>query len=771
MTVPSSYPALEPALKLDPGPPPRKNRRTRRGLIYRLFCKSLMLLALSLLGYGSMLMIRRLLSVPHKEMYHRVTDETSLDKVVKPLITEDQTFDIVATVWLRDDSMLVDEPATTNAGIEGSRSKVLRERAIFSDTVFRGVKITDRGLKTSVKLEIPTAIFKKAELSNTDLRASFVLVPNEPSPIDRITNYSGWVPADAMYPPFRNYSHDHKPSLAEKVIDAYGASAPLLSFNNIKSRCALPDDGEGRIANVSDGQVKTNKASKRKEEKTKLQALLTWGKINKEEYAEEMWKLNFAENNTDVTTLGKAAHSSHPYIITKTFLTIMDMTKPLNRTAYEQAHTKLAETSCGLEDLKALGLPANRADWRLCKRSYKVNGNHEIMIQSAARDTDVTEKKGKDGSLEWLYAPYMEFEDFVGPLDLIPVPVDRENCTAEGSTVVNEDDTLSLTWNIVFSSRSPGLKILGFPFNLIPNGASQGYNMTADEETLKLKQSQVEFNQAAHGYKPYESQHPVLGYVIYCFDWILYVPEILLTLHYWYRRAGQSTVGILIVSSSLIQFVAAAILAYIESHSFVVFLFTILITSFTQTTTLIALKAISRAEIRRKWVFIPVSVRFAGATHAERASRRVESRTSWQKRLLILAFFMAILGLATLKDFYIIKPAIKIKSVPVPNSSLRKLVQTIVDFITGPMHLSGQVLQLVMNEQSGTFAGAYKVTVYLGFARGLLQLSSFLPWLGFFMTKRSAVPLFGLLQLFYYGALVFQARRYPEPKVVEEEIE
>ncbi|KAF9559387.1 hypothetical protein CPC08DRAFT_763369 [Agrocybe pediades] len=132
---------------------------------------------------------------------------------------------------------------------------------------------------------------------------------------------------------------------------------------------------------------------------------------------------------------------------------------------------------------------------------------------------------------------------------------------------------------------------------------------------------------------------------------------------------------------------------------------------------------------------------------------------------------MAILGLATLKDFYIIKPAIKIKSVPVPNSSLRKLVQTIVDFITGPMHLSGQVLQLVMNEQSGTFAGAYKVTVYLGFARGLLQLSSFLPWLGFFMTKRSAVPLFGLLQLFYYGALVFQARRYPEPKVVEEEIE
>ncbi|KAF9559386.1 hypothetical protein CPC08DRAFT_763368 [Agrocybe pediades] len=184
-----------------------------------------------------------------------------------------------------------------------------------------------------------------------------------------------------------------------------------------------------------------------------------------------------------------------------------------------------------------------------------------------------------------------------------------------------------------------------------------------------------------------------------------------------------------------------------------------------------AQSAISRAEIRRKWVFIPVSVRFAGATHAERASRRVEARTSWQERLLILAFFMAILGLAKLKDFYVIKPAAQIKSVLVPDSFLRKLVLTVINFITGPMQLTGQVLQLVMNEQSGTFAGAYKITAYMGIARLLLELSLHLPWLGFFVAKESGVTVFGLQLVLYHGASALQARRYPEAKTVQEETE
>ncbi|KAF4622350.1 hypothetical protein D9613_009485 [Agrocybe pediades] len=764
-------PAREPALKLDPGPPPRSISRRRRGLLYRLLCKGLMLLALGLLGYGATLLVRLLLFVPHKEMYHKVNNDTKPEEIVRPLITEDQTFDIVATVWLRDDDIETQEIVGSNAGIEGSRSKVLTERAIFSDAVFRGARMTDRGLKTSVQLQIPTTIFKKPVLSNTDLRASFVLVPNDPSTFNRVTSYSSWIPTDAMYPPSRKHSHDNELSLAERIIDAYGTFTPLLSFHNIQPGCTLPDGVDDKYVDELHERLAKLQEKKRKLQETQFASLLASGKIDKVEYGEGMWKIKFAENNTDVTTLDRVAYRSHPYIITKTFLTITDMTKPLNRTAYEQAHTKLVVTSCGLQELTTLGLSANRADWRLCTRSYEVNGNHEVMIQRT-RDGE-----NEDGDVrERLYAPYMTVEKLHGPADLVRVPVDRENCTANGAAVEDplaDNDTLNLTWNIVFSSRSPGKKIIGFPYTF---NTFQDFNMTADETRFQVDQSMAEFNQAAHGHKPYENRHPVFGYLLHSVDVILYFLETLLAVHYWYSRASQSTVGIsivgtaLIASSYLIRYVTTGILTNIDKSSYLIIFFAIFISSISQTETLLMLKAITRAEIKRKWLFTPVGIRFADATHAERASRRVESRTSWKERLLILASFSVILGLAEMKDFHVIAPQIWDKSHPFTTLSLLSRVVRLIRYYTvEPLLISGQVLQLVMNKQSGTFAGMYKVTAYLGFAQVVLRLFSHLPWLGFFMTKASGVSLLGALQILYHGALFFQARRYPKPKVVEEE--
>ncbi|KAF9559384.1 hypothetical protein CPC08DRAFT_525862, partial [Agrocybe pediades] len=566
--------------------------------------------------------------------------------------------------------------------------------------------------------------------------------------------------------------HDNELSLAEKIIDAYGTFTPLLSFHNIKPRCTLPEGVDNKYVDELHEKLADTMEKKRKLKETQFSSLLASGKIDKEEYGEEMWKIKFAANNTDVTTLDRVAYKSHPYIITKTFLTITDMTKPLNRTAYEQAHAKLAATSCGLEELTALGLPINRADWRLCKRSYAVNGNHEVMIH---RTRDTRNEGNEDGDVhERLYAPYVAVEKLHGPLDLVRVPVDRENCAANGAAV-EDSDTVNLTWDIVFSSRSPSKKILGYPYTL---SIFQDFNKTASEERMIIDQSMAEFNQAAHGHKPYENQHPVFGFILHSVDTILYFLKALLAVHYWYSRASQSTVGIsiigtaLIASSYLIQWVTTGFLSSIDKSSYSIIFLTILISSVSQTETLLMFKAITRAEITRRWIFIPVAVRFADATHAERASRRIESRTSWKERLLMLAFFSVILGLAEIQDFHFIAPQLRDNYDSFMSLSLSyRVVRMVRDYTVEPLLISGQVLQLVMNRQSGTFAGMYKVTAYLGFAQVVLRLFSHLPWFRFFMTKAAGISFFGALQILYHAALFFQARRYPKPKAVEDETE
>ncbi|KAF9559370.1 hypothetical protein CPC08DRAFT_750969 [Agrocybe pediades] len=745
----SSAPAREPALKLDPGPPPRTYGRRQCGVVYRVLCRALLLLALGLLVYCGTLVVRQFLFVAHREMYHQINRDTKPEEVVQPLITEDQTFDIVAT--------------------KEADQKILAERVIFSDTVFRGAKLADRGLKTSVQLQIPTTIFTEQVLANTDLRASFVIIPNSPSTFDRVAGYSSWIPTSAMYPPSRNYSHDHELSLAERIVDAYGTFTPLLSFQNINPPCTLPTGVDEKYIDEVQNQWKKSQEKKRKEGKIMLASLLASGNITKWEYGEGMWKIRFAENSTDVITRGRVAYRSHPYIITKTFLTITDIAKPLNRTAYEQAHAKLATTSCGLEELKALGLPANRADWRLCKRSYTINGNHEVMVQRT-RDTMTEENKEVH---ELLYAPYMTTESLHGPLDLLRVPVNRGNCVADDD-VEKGSDTVNFTWDIIFSSRSPSKKILGFPYS---TSIPQDFNMTANEERLKVVQSMAEFSQAAHGYKPYENQHPVLGYVLHSVYTILCFLESSLAVRYWHSRAGQSTVGIsligtaLMASSYFIQYVTTVILDIDRSSSLMAF-FMIFYLSVSQIETLLMLKAITRAAIKSRWIFVPVAVRFADATHAERASRRVESRTSWKARLLLLVFFWVILGLAHMKSFTIITPQIWDVSDPFTRLSiLSRVARWARNYTVAPLLISGQVLQLVMNGQSGTFAGMYQVAAYLGFAQVVLQLFSHLPWLGFFMTTSLGITLPMTLQIFYRVALFFQARKYPKPKFVEEETE
>jgi len=146
---------------------------------------------------------------------------------------------------------------------------------------------------------------KDSLLGNYDLRGSFVLVPNLPSLIDSVLNYSTWVPVEAMRPPSRAYpsvislflihesqillfSDDYTRTLADEVVDAYGIFTPLLFFHEIKSRCQTDEQTE-----VSPPDV------------------------NKKQIDPESWKPIKPKGKIEITTDGRPVLKAHPYIITR----------------------------------------------------------------------------------------------------------------------------------------------------------------------------------------------------------------------------------------------------------------------------------------------------------------------------------------------------------------------------------------------------------------------------------------------------------------------
>jgi len=140
------------SLQLDPGPEPR--RKTARPVnICKTFCRAFtiatVIIGLRVVYLGLKFVQNRWSTslAPHQILYHNDT-QYEAHQVVRPLIEEDQSFDIVATVWIRD--FEGKNPSHTR-GIK------LVERPIFTDTIFRGVKMSKKIYKTSVNLEIPTA--------------------------------------------------------------------------------------------------------------------------------------------------------------------------------------------------------------------------------------------------------------------------------------------------------------------------------------------------------------------------------------------------------------------------------------------------------------------------------------------------------------------------------------------------------------------------------------------------------------------------------------
>ncbi|KAJ7119607.1 hypothetical protein C8R44DRAFT_982298 [Mycena epipterygia] len=236
------------ASRLDPGPPPRK----RSSLCKFCLCLGVVLaclfLAIIIFGIGKALL--QFTQFSHSRVFQNQTLEEVKNRaaVVRPLIDGSQTFDIAVSIWTL--------PTEEN---DGERIGDVVETPLYSDIVFRELRLSDKNKAEVLTYKLPVAVYRRLLLKENDLRASFVAIPTSPSLVDHITNFTTWRPENMTIPPVRSWpfpletSSENPKDMADRALDSFGISIPLLEFHEIHSKCANNSDSE--IPELSSQQV------------------------------------------------------------------------------------------------------------------------------------------------------------------------------------------------------------------------------------------------------------------------------------------------------------------------------------------------------------------------------------------------------------------------------------------------------------------------------------------------------------------------------------
>jgi hypothetical protein len=133
-------------LKLDPGVPARRNRSSGCKCVLITILTSIVSIAALFIGTFIVQFVHHGRE-PHAALLYKPKSAETIDPaaVVRPLIDEKQTFDIVATVWLR----------TNDSSFE---STLPAQKPIFTGKVFQGLTLKDKGIHTTVNYTVPTEI-------------------------------------------------------------------------------------------------------------------------------------------------------------------------------------------------------------------------------------------------------------------------------------------------------------------------------------------------------------------------------------------------------------------------------------------------------------------------------------------------------------------------------------------------------------------------------------------------------------------------------------
>jgi hypothetical protein len=135
-------------LRLNPGAPSRKPRSAGK------FCLWLTVFVVGVVGgtaaYSFISNVVYSIQHPHNRMYYDKSEKDIADwsAVVQPMIREKDKFDIIASVWLRDD-----EGTDGGIWVDGEER---RERLLYTGTVFRDMSLKSMHKFSEVKFQLPT---------------------------------------------------------------------------------------------------------------------------------------------------------------------------------------------------------------------------------------------------------------------------------------------------------------------------------------------------------------------------------------------------------------------------------------------------------------------------------------------------------------------------------------------------------------------------------------------------------------------------------------
>ncbi|KAK0189982.1 hypothetical protein F5146DRAFT_646847 [Armillaria mellea] len=674
---------------------------------------------------------------PHRALYHNGSLEEQA--VVRPLIDSKQQFDIAISVWLRAPkeeeeewrklSPMVDTdteeyPEDTTFRIpldlgdkfgtkfqidhvieksdpnydrylQGNRK--LLYTPLYSDVVFHGVTLKDKNVFADVHFQIPTSRFINSDLITSDFLGTFVLIPSSNSLLKHVTNFSSWMP-DVVYdnrPPVRSWpfplgaSFHADKTLADLAVDSFGISVPLLQFSEIPSRCT------NSSANLNTSDQATTASQDTTATSNSVQT-----------------KPKQTEEDTH------AYQTMHPHVVTRTMLHVIDETHIFDKDAYDKAHQRLRSTSCG--QYPGTSAKPNR---NLCKKLlFSKDG-----ILRTSLELNVPNANG-DYERRWAYGPFMDtVPASTGPKDIIPVPVDRENCSVPADRSVDAlevPELMDITWRISFSGRSPAKHLLSTVIPPRPVGVN---NSRTDFETTS-KQDAAEFIDGFRGVRFDDETHPRRRLIFSITMSIAAISAYIFEVLYWFTRVhtvGISTTGTLLRASSLaiessldldLNSEHSALWLLVNVVLFFIFGFQLPIHMFK---TALRLEFDStRKNILGMSFSVPV-IRRVPRTHMERSSERLDKRTNWKA---ILCSMVVIYYIATPLKHNVIDALHPL----MPEQEVSKFRETVAPGLHA-ISITAAILQIMLNHRNQVFAGNYRTSAYLHFLEMLLHLMEYVP--------------------------------------------
>ncbi|KAJ6537787.1 hypothetical protein B0H19DRAFT_1240499 [Mycena capillaripes] len=710
---------------LDPGVPARKHGS---------FCKFCMCISLVLFGLILATFIYQLgktLSFPqvsHSRIYQNQTLEevTNRATIVRPLVDENQRFEIAVSIWA---------PSVDESG--SFKSSGASETPLYSDIVFRGLRLADKHKSANLTYRLPTTIFKRLALKDNDLRASFVLIPTSHSLMDQVTDFSTWRPESLAIPPVRSWpfplgaADNGQQSVADRALDSFGISMPLLEFHELGSKCASSSNPETPSV---ENEITHNQNDDDDDEDGD-------GEVQRQTVA----KAHVATaplGISDIALYPEHALKRHPFVVTRTQIRVVDETHIFNRKLYNKEHSKLRSISCG----------QTRYGWpilRLCDRTYTKNGNWETRLELKVTDEDTGEPL-----TEWAYAPYIGYAaSSAGPKDITAVPVTRENCTQFENASSTDPDFININWQLSYSGRSP-LKYLSA--DLIVRPKRPPYNET--EYKKAQEHDAAELWNGLVGHRFYEDAHPRRRILIESLMYVLHLVEVLLDMSYWYTRTSTVCISIsgtiLLALGEILGAIGSAVntaelkKAEFSGSEWLLWLLIVVILAATLLLPFSMLKTVTRLAFswdKSRWI---PAVRRVSPTHMERASQRLDLRTSWGVKAAVCITLIAIDYAFSPFDYHLIAP---LHPTPGPTDSIYSsnlFIQAYI-FIWFPLKITGELSH-------------YKLTVTLRCIYAGLRLLKYLPFVVGRYDARPGLSILAVINLTVLMVFAWQAAIFPK---------